>query len=300
LENDGGKMRRILLFAFIFFLNGLIIGCGKKVGEKKKEEGTIPVKVREVKRGDIEEIISLTGDIHGITEVKVFAKVPGRLIKKIKREGDRVKKDEVIALIDRDEPAMKFSKAIVKSPINGILTMYFVDLGDAVFPPPSEPLCMVADMDSVKVVVNLSEKDIGKVKKGKIARVYVDSYPRKVFYGRVTNVAPALNPMTRKLKVEITVKNSEHLLKPGMFARVEIIVDTFKNVLIVPRKAILEEEDGDYVFIVENGISKKVKVLKGACDGKNVEIKKGLKEKDLVVVEGNYELIEGVKVKIEE
>jgi len=291
------------LFFLLFMVYSIsLTGCTKKskeAGGKKEDERTVAVKVAKVKKGDINEFISLTGEIHGQKEVNVYAKVPGKLIKKIKNEGDRVKKGQIIALIDRDEEALKYSAAEVKSPINGILTMYFADLGEAVFPAqpmPREPVVMICDMDRVKVLVHLSEQDIGKVRKGQPAEIRVDSFPDRFFKGIVTSVTPAVNPMTRKLKVEITVPNPGHILKPGMFARVKIIVRELKNVLLVPRKAVLEREGKKIVFTHENNRAKMINVLTGVEDEKNIEIKEGLKKGDEVIIEGNYALLEGTKI----
>ncbi|OQA90979.1 MAG: Macrolide export protein MacA [Elusimicrobia bacterium ADurb.Bin231] len=286
-----------LLLPFTFYLlTFLFIGCAKK--EKGDlTERKVPVQTAPVKRGCIEEIISLTGDIHGQKEAKVYAKVPGKLIKKVKEAGEMVKENDIIALIDRDEAALKFSEAEVKSPIDGVVTMYFAGLGEAVFPA-GGPVIMVADMDKVKVVVYLSEQDIGKVKKGQKAKISVDEYPAQIFQGVISEVAPAADPATRKLKAEILVPNPEHLLKPGTFARVEIVVNEHKNILLVPRRAVLEREGKKMVFTCENNQAKIIDVLTGAEDEKNIEIKKGLKKADIVIVEGNYGLIEGTKIEI--
>ena len=298
------KIKRLflVLFCSLFtvYCSSFFCGCSKKEKEEETERIT-SVKVTKVKRGHIEEIISLTGDIYGEKEVKVYAKVPGKLIKKIKDEGNYVKEGDIIALIDRDEPAMEYSKAEVKSPIDGIVTMYFAGLGEAVFPAqpmPREPVVMVACMNKVKIVVYLSERDMGKVKEGNLARIAVDAYPDKIFSGAVSKVAPAANPMTRKLKTEIIVPNPKHQLKPGTFARAEIIVKKHKNILLVPRICVLEREGEKVLFTVENNRAKMIKVLTGAEDEENIEIKKGLEENKVVIVEGNYGLIEGTKLEI--
>ncbi|HAX61093.1 MAG TPA: hypothetical protein DCX95_00820 [Elusimicrobia bacterium] len=294
--------KRLMMFIFGCSVISVLIGC-KKIGQENKggaqQEQKQVVEVVTVKIGDIEETIPLTGDIHGDKEVKVYAKVSGKLNRKIKTEGDYIKKDEVVAMIDRDEEALKFSEAEVKSPIDGVVTMYFVGLGEAVFPAqptPRDPVVMVADIDNIKVIVYLSDRDIGKVKKDQPARITVDAYPDRTFKGVVTNVDPAANPMTRKLKVEITVPNPGHLLKPGTFARVEIIVQEHKNVLLVPRVAVLEREGNKIVFTCENNLAKIINVLTGAEDEKNIEIKKGLEQNQEVITEGNYALTEGTKV----
>ncbi|MDH5173932.1 MAG: hypothetical protein OEW43_01595, partial [Elusimicrobiota bacterium] len=83
------------------------------------EEKITLVKTVPAGRGDIEEIIFLNGDIRGLREVDVYTRVSGKLIKKNKEEGESVRKGEVVALIDRDEPALGFTKAEVKAPIEG-------------------------------------------------------------------------------------------------------------------------------------------------------------------------------------
>ncbi|MDO8734169.1 MAG: hypothetical protein Q7K21_03305, partial [Elusimicrobiota bacterium] len=73
-----------------------------------RTEYLVPVKVIKPVGKDVEEIINLTGDVRGLSEAKVYSKVPGKLQKKKKDVGDLVSKNEVVALVDRDEPALKF------------------------------------------------------------------------------------------------------------------------------------------------------------------------------------------------
>ncbi|HCJ67386.1 MAG TPA: hypothetical protein DHV62_08725, partial [Elusimicrobia bacterium] len=136
------------------------------------------VKITKVKIGKIEETVSLVGDIYGWREVKVYTKVNGRLAKKMKDEGEMVKENEVVALVNRDEPALKYTEAEIKSPIDGIITKYFADIGDDVFPAqpmPREPVFTIADINKVKLEAHLSEKDIAKVAKGQKVRIFVDA-----------------------------------------------------------------------------------------------------------------------------
>jgi len=288
-----------LLGALVMFFNGC---SGKEVDEKtKKEERALPVKVARVKRGSIEEVIYLTGNIKGEKEVQIYADVPGKLIKKLKDVGDPVKKDEVIAMIDRDEVALKFSEAEVKSPIDGEVTRYFADLGESVFPAqsmPRSPLVMVADMDKVKVIVNIIEKDVGRVKVGQEARIYVDAYPEKPFIGYVKTVSKSLDLLSRTAQAEIVIDNPEHFLKPGMFAKVNLIVKRYIGVIIIPRTALIEREDENVVFTIKEGMAEKRIVKCGVLNDTKVQIIKGLNEGEDVIVEGNYGLIEGTKIKV--
>jgi len=267
--------------------------------KESPEEKVTSIKTVQAGRGDIEEIISLNGDIRGLREVDVYTRVSGKLIKKIKEEGDSVRKGEVVALIDRDEPALGFTKAEVKAPIKGTVIRYYVDIGESVIPQepmPQEPVLNIAYMDKVKIVVNVGEKDISKLRKGKKVRVSVDAYPRENFRGRVVRVAPAVDLRSRKVKVELEIENKDHRLKPGMFADVEIIYNEHKNVLVVPRIAVLEKEGRKILFTVEDERAKLREVKTGVSDEEKTEIVEGLTEGESVIIEGNYGLIDGAKV----
>jgi len=128
------KGKRVVLI-LVLLVVGLVAyrvvryNMAKRNIKKSLEEKVTPVKTIPAGKGDIEEIISLNGDIRGLREVDVYTRVSGKLIKKIKEEGESVKKGEVVALIDRDEPALGFTKAEVKAPIKGTVIRYYVDIG---------------------------------------------------------------------------------------------------------------------------------------------------------------------------
>lgn len=307
LVNKGDLIKmyksKIHILMLMFVIGTMLFaGCAKGDKQETLTTGESKVGVFSVRAGKIEGVVQLTGDIHGQKEASVYAKVSGKLIKKLKETGDTVKANEVMALIDREEEALDFARAQVKSPIDGIVTVYFVGLGGAVFQAQSmhgEPVAMVADMDKVKVVVYLGETEMAKVKKGQPARVSVDSYKDRIFKGVVTKVAPAADPMTRKLKAEITVDNPGHLLKPGTFARVSIITSVYKDILIVPKEAVLERGGEKIVFTILHNKAQMIKILTGVEDEKNTEIKEGLRPGDRVIIKGNYGLIEGTEVRVE-
>lgn len=184
------KGKRVLLILVLLVVGLVAYRIVSYNMAKRNIKGSVEEKITAVKtfpagRGDIEEIISLNGDIRGLREVDVYTRVSGKLIKKIKEEGDSVKKGEIVALIDRDEPALGFTKAEVKSPIEGTVIRYYVDIGDSVIPQepmPQEPVVNIAYMDKVKIVVNVGEKDITKLRKGEKVRVSVDAYRKKIFW----------------------------------------------------------------------------------------------------------------------
>jgi len=126
----------------------------------------------------------------------------------------------------------------------------------------------------------------------------VDAYPGESFPGNVVKVAPAIDPISRKLKVELEIENREHKLKPGMFADVEIIYKEHRNVLTAPKIAILERDGKNILFTVEENRATMKEIRMGAYDEEKMEIIEGINEGESVIVEGNYGLVDGARVEV--
>jgi membrane fusion protein, multidrug efflux system len=265
----------------------------------KKAVELVPVSVAEVKKATIDEELQFTGDIKGQNEAKLYPKVPGRLQSKVKDAGDIVKKGEVVALIDRDEPALKFEAAEVTSPLDGVLTRYFLDLGQNVSP--ATPVCEVAVVSPVKIVVRVTERDFPRVRVGMAARFTCDPYPGETFKGRITKMANAMDEATRSADVEIEAANPGNKLKPGMFANVSILVNTKTGVLVIPRDALAATGETSYVYIVDassRAIKKDVKI--GIVRETDAEVLSGLSLGDKVITLGWYNLSDGTPVSVVE
>ena len=296
--------RKRLVIGFVLIVLTLIVfRVGSRVLKKEKVtsgpvQSGVPVAVSLVERKDIHQTLILTGDVRGLNEAKVYPKVPGRLLRKIKDTGDLVKKDEVVAMVDRNEPALQFAAAEVTSALDGVITRYFVDLGAAVTP--STPVCEVADISPVKVVVMVAEKDLPKIKVGQTARFFIDAFPKDSFTGRVTRISEALTLGSRAAEVEIQSQNPQEKLKPGMFAKVEIIVAVHGNSIVVPREAVAQIGGSYYSFVIQNGISQRRDLQIGVIKEKELEVLSGLSAGDTLVTLGWHNLTEGTKVEVVE
>jgi RND family efflux transporter MFP subunit len=106
--------------------------------------------------------------------------------------------------------------------------------------------------------------------------------------------------VSRKFKVEITIPNAESRLKPGFFARIEVVTTFRNNVLVVPRSAIVVRDGEDVVFIAEDGKAKTRGIKVGIKGEDKVEITSGLKVGEQVIVEGNYALTDGTRVEVQQ
>ncbi|PJC47582.1 MAG: hypothetical protein CO035_06065, partial [Candidatus Omnitrophica bacterium CG_4_9_14_0_2_um_filter_42_8] len=176
------KKSKIILI-FVFCILNLIYGCTKKQ-EANKQDEIIPVKVTRVELKDIYKTLEYVGDIKAMEEVVIYPKVSGKIIEKIKQDGSVVEKGDAIFYIDRDEVGLKFEKAPVESPIDGVVGRIYVDIGANVTT--QTPVSLVISMNKVKIGLNVPEKYVASVSVGQKARIYVDAYPSKEFEGLVT------------------------------------------------------------------------------------------------------------------
>ncbi len=304
-------MKRVVFWLFLIAIIALVSYRGWVAYERSQIEEVVvkeeipPVEIQVVSTSSLTESLNLTGDVRGIEEIDVFPKVSGKLVEMKVKEGSRVKREEVLAIIDRDVEGVRFERAEVTSPVDGIVGTVYLDKGARVNPPDPSPsmgtaLVRIVNMDTVKVVVNVIEKDLSKIKEGKQARVRVDAYPDGAFKGRVTLVSPTVNPITRTASVEISVPNPRHQLRPGMFAEAEIIIRKTDDAILIPAYAILEKSDAQKVVTVVNGKAVPTVIELGADQGDWVEVKSGLHEGDTLIVAGHHKLLGGDLVRIVE
>jgi RND family efflux transporter MFP subunit len=146
-----------------------------------------------------------------------------------------------------DELKITLSNTIIPSPVDGFVGKRYLDPG--AFVNPNAPVASVVDIRTVRLVANLVERDVKRVRAGTPATVEVDAFPGEQFTGKVSRVAPVFDPATRTAEMEIEVPNPGFRLKPGMYARVNLTVDTRANALTVPRNAIVTVEGREGVFV---------------------------------------------------
>jgi multidrug efflux pump subunit AcrA (membrane-fusion protein) len=284
-------MKKFILILIVLVVVVLIAYRAKVVFERtrlqetKTEERITPVEVELVEKQSLTLSLNFVGDVKGEEEVDVFPKASGKLSDLKVKEGDRVKKGQVVALVDRDVDGVRFEPLEVISPMDGIVGIVYLDQGAEVSPPSPGPgmgttLMRIINMDKVKVVVNVVEEDLGKIRAGQDATVKVDTYPEKTFSGKVSLISP------------------KHLLKPGMFADVEIALGTKEDIVLIPAHAIVEETGEKKVFVVSDGRAVSRMVETGLSQDGWIEIQSGLAEDDSLIVTGQYLVKDGEPVKV--
>lgn len=288
--------KAITYFLSVFLASAFCAGCGK-AGTKERKEG-IPVRVMRVEKKDLYLALDYVGNIKGADEATVYPKVSGKVIEKVKEEGAAVNKGEAILYIDRDEVGLKFEKAPVESPLAGIVGRVYVDIGSNVTP--QTPVALVANMSSVRIILDLPEKYLPRISLGNKAAIRVDAYPDKEFKGTVTEMSPVVDLDTRASPVELTIDDEAHLLRSGMFAKVKLLMEEHSGVPVILKEAVIGREPDTYVYVVEDKKAVLKKVTLGIREGPYFEVRDGLKEGDMVVIMGRERLRDGASVEAEE
>jgi membrane fusion protein (multidrug efflux system) len=160
----------------------------------------------------------------------------------------------------------------------------------------SRGMMSLHDIDTVRVLIEVVEKDIPLIAIGQKAELRAEAYPDHVFEGTVTRIVQALNRATRTMTVEIDLPNKDRRLKGGMFARVEVMVGTHRDAVQIPIDAVSRLEEAQYVFVVRDGKAQRVNVAIGARKDNRVEIITGLSGDEAVILSGKDLVHDGTPV----
>ncbi len=193
----------------------------------------------------------------------------------------------------------QFNDTQIKTPISGYVTACYVDLGAMVQGAPQATLVAnIVDISKLKVKLNLAESDAFLTKAGDAVTVTVDVYPGVTFKGRVESVS-SKGDDAHTYPVEIMINNERaHPLKAGMFARAEFTSLKNRETIVIPRDALVGSVKEPQVFVVENGIAKLRNLTVGNESGIFVQVLQGLIEGETIVVNGQNNLVDNLKVEI--
>jgi len=190
------------------------------------------------------------------------------------------------------------NNSFIKSPISGVVTAINVNPGELASSAAQTPVVTVVNLAKVEVKTTVTESQINKIKQGQKVPVTISAVSDKPFTGVINNVALAADPISKAYPIKVQIDNAQHVLKPGMFAEVQIN-NKLPEALLVPREAVVKKGDADIVWLVSKGRVKSCEVTVGVSDGKQMQILKGLKVGEQVVISGQNMLNENTKVDIQ-
>jgi HlyD family secretion protein len=212
------------------------------------------------------------------------------------REGSRAKVMEMEAILAQEQ--IRLQNTQIVAPFAGEIVRRNVDSGALISS--STPVVTLIHLETLKVVANVLEKDVSLVKPGMKAKILTEAYPEKPFEGTVVRINKALELATRTLQAEINIPNPGHLLKPGMFAKIEMILEEKPDALTVPKEAVLKSEGKEFVFTVEGNQAFRKPVVTGIEREDLIEIVEGVKDGDKIVVRGQESLRDRSTIRVVE
>ncbi|MEK9136765.1 MAG: efflux RND transporter periplasmic adaptor subunit [Bacteroidota bacterium] len=185
----------------------------------------------------------------------------------------------------------------ITTPISGVVTGRPVDVGTQV--QNNNVVANVVDISRLKVKLNVAERDAFKLKVGNPVEVTTDVYPGAKFGGTIQSIsAKADESHTYPVEIILVNNNKEHPLKSGVFGRVAFTSIGKRDMLAVPRQALVGSLKNPQVFVVENNVARLRNIVVGEEVGTNVAVLGGLQEGEMVVVNGQNNLKDSVTVDV--
>jgi RND family efflux transporter MFP subunit len=186
----------------------------------------------------------------------------------------------------------------VVAPFDGVITQRNIDVGSLVTADAASGTAMFSmnHSDVIRVWVYVPQDSAFGVKPGIEAVIRVPAMPNLTFDGKVTRIADALQPGTRTLLTEVDVPNPDGALQPGVYCTVELKVPRTSPALIVPGSAVIFNQDGMQVAVVEDNIVRLHKIVITTDYGTEVEVSEGVKPGDQVILQPPVNLADGDKV----
>jgi membrane fusion protein (multidrug efflux system) len=214
-----------------------------------------------------------------------------------KEEMDRSANERTLALTSLRSAKVMYKRGFLHSPINGLINHLHVDVGE--FVDRGNPVADVVNVDKIKINVNVPELDVRYLRVGQKAMVTVDAFPGRRLTGIVDFVAYKADPATKTFHIKVLIENSKREIRPGMIARLAFLRRIIPDALVVPLFALVDKGGERLIFVEKDGIAYSRTVSIGVIEGDRVQIIEGLKAGDHVIVSGQAEVEEGMRVQVQ-
>jgi len=195
-----------------------------------------------------------------------------------------------------DSARLELSYTEIRAPIDGVISARNIKVGNTIGP--NDPTFTVTDLDPLLAFVHVPEKEFRKIAPGQNAEVVIDALGGARFIGTISRISPTVDPQTGTFRARVEVPDATRTLKPGMFARVNIVYERRQDALQLPRTAIIEADGQQSVFVVGSGKAEQRTIETGLANGGWIEVLGGLKGSEQVVTVGQAGLKTGTLVKI--
>lgn len=224
------------------------------------------------------------------------------------RRAERLLQEQAISERERDEAYAKWrldeaslrlteaqlAKTVIKAPFSGMLGLRRVSIGE--YLQPGEAIVTLDDIDPIKVDFRVPEVFAHQLRLGQAIRMNVDAVPGKTFTGKVFAIDPQIDVNGRSVMMRAKVVQEEGPLRPGMFARIALVLEEHPNALMIPEEALVPGGDRQQVFKVVDGKVEATVVETGLRTKGKVEITRGLEPGETIITAGQIKVRPGMPV----
>ncbi len=222
-------------------------------------------------------------------------------LKKVHDNGSlpEIKWHEMIANLEKAQSALDLANAmladnVLKAPFDGAVASVNAEVGENIAP--LKPVIRLINTKGMAVKISVPENEIGKVQVGDTAEIVIPAFGDKRLNGKVIEKSMTASMLTHSYPVKVLVEQSDEALVPGMIGKVVLQADVSTGI-IIPANAVLINQEGKFVWVVEEGRATRRQITLAGYSGNGVIVSDGLKTGDMVIVEGYQKVSEGMKVK---
>ena len=211
-------------------------------------------------------------------------------------EYERFRTDFETQKAAHDLAELNVAYTTVRAPISGVISMRHIKVGNMV--QTNQETFNITDFTPLLAVLHVPERELNKLKVGQAATLAVDAMPGEAFEGRIKRISPVVDRATGTFKVTVEIRRHGNKLKPGMFGRINIVYDTRRDVLLVPKEAVVVEDDNANIFLVSDSLALRTPVTTGYSDDRFIQIVSGASAGDLVITTGQNNLRDSSVVEV--
>ncbi len=214
-----------------------------------------------------------------------------------KEELDRSRTEQSVAEGDLKRAKVEHRRGFIHAPVSGVVNHLFVDQGE--FIGRGEPLADIVNVERIKVNVDVPEMDVRFLKQGQDALVRIDAFPEARIPGKVDFVAYKADPATKTFHVRVIIPNPGRRIRPGMIARAVFLRRVIPEAVTAPIFALVDKSGERIVYVEEDGVVHARSVSIGVIERDRVQITEGLEPGDHLIVRGQKEVEEGMRVEVQ-
>ena len=305
--NMKNKKLKRSIFTLCVIAALVIVAAAAKGGSKKgmpgmpglgtsQKEAVHSVKTEIIEPKDLQEYLSLNGNIQANNTISVYPQIGGRITKVFVTLGSTVKRGDKIAEIDPSSPGSYYEVSPVYAPIDGTITALPLTVGTSVNT--QTAIAQIGNIEQLQIKARVPERDIASLNNGLTAEITLFAYKDQTFDAHVIRVSPIVDEVSRSKEIYLSFDKEDERINAGMYAKIKLNTILHKNVFVISYDAVQTVDDETIIFVVndDNTVSERKVELGVNVDG-NVEILSGVSAGEKVVVSGIQSLSEGAKIK---